>query len=126
MNYSKQRQAMLDILHNTRSHPTANDIYLKMRESDPKISLGTVYRNLSLLTENGIIQRIDTEHDSVHYDGFTHPHYHFVCNKCRQVMDIEIAQINVDKEVETKYECSVSGHSLIFYGVCKNCQMQIN
>lgn len=126
MNYSKQREALLNILSNTKSHPTAHEIYVKMHETDPKISLGTVYRNLALLTENGTIQRINTDQDSAHYDGFTDPHYHFVCNECGRVTDLDLAPIELDNEIETKYGCSVSGHSLVFYGVCDVCKTHIN
>lgn len=122
MGYSRQRELMLSILRSTCSHPTAHDIYEKMREVDPKISLGTVYRNLALLSENGMILRIDTEHDSVHYDGFTHPHYHFVCNDCGEVTDLSVDVLDIDKRVEEEIGCSVSGHTLVFYGKCKKCK----
>lgn len=122
MNYSKQREAMLNVLRSTTSHPTANDIYVEMKKNDPKISLGTVYRNLSVLTENGMILRLDTEHDSVHYDGCVKQHYHFVCNDCKKVMDLDIMPINSEKQIEEKYGYSVSGHTLIFYGTCNNCK----
>lgn len=122
MNYSKQREAMLNILRNSSSHPTANEIYEMMRRNDPKISLGTVYRNLALLTENGIIKRIDTEDDSAHYDGYTAPHYHFVCDSCGSVCDLQIPPIDIDGAVEAECGGEVSGHSLIFYGICKECK----
>ena len=122
MRYSKQRESLLSVLRNTRQHPTAQEIYEKMRERDPKISLGTVYRNLALLTELGEILRIDTEHDSVHYDGFTHQHYHFVCSDCKGVSDLDMPPLSIEAEVEKQTGCSVSGHSLVFYGKCKNCK----
>ncbi len=121
MNYSKQRETMLNILRSTTSHPTANDIYIEMRKNDPKISLGTVYRNLAMLTEHGIILRLDTEHNSVHYDGCVEPHYHFVCNGCGKVIDLDIEPINADKQINEKYGCNISSHTLIFYGTCKEC-----
>lgn len=124
MGYSKQREAMLTVLRNTKIHPTANDIYEKMRESDPKISRGTVYRNLALLSERGTVLRIDTVHNSVHYDGDTKPHYHFVCNGCGAVYDLSVGQIRIDAEVEKDIDCQVESHSLIFYGECKECRKQ--
>lgn len=126
MNYSKQREAMLELLHNTKTHPTANEIYTMMRKKDPKISLGTVYRNLGQLTKAGEVLRIDTEHDSVHYDGCTTPHYHFVCSECNCVMDIEVDEIALDNEIESKYGCKIKGHSLIFYGICAECAAKTN
>ena len=114
MRYSKQREALLNILRSTKDHPTANDIYIRMREQDPKISLGTVYRNLAQLTENGLILRIDTEHDSVHYDGFTHKHYHFICNECKSVIDLDTEQIKIDEAVEKELDCKVISHTLVY------------
>ena len=122
MRYSKQRESLLCVLRSTHSHLTAQEIYEKMREQDPKISLGTVYRNLALLSEQGEILRIDTEHDSVHYDGFVHTHYHFVCNRCGKVSDLSMPSLPIDAEVEKETGCSVSGHSLIFYGKCQECK----
>ncbi len=122
MNYSKQREAMLKILCGTKTHPTANEIYLEMRKADPKISLGTVYRNLALLTETGTIMRIDTNHDSVHYDGCTDTHYHFICEKCGKVYDLRLEPLKLKAEVEAEIDCEVSDHMLIFYGKCSKCK----
>lgn len=122
MGYSKQRELILSSLRSTRSHPTANEIYENVRKTDSKISLGTVYRNLALLSQQGAILRIDTEHESVHYDGFTHPHYHFVCNSCGKVYDLSAKPLGIEKEVEKEIDCTVSSHTLVFYGECKNCK----
>lgn len=123
MNYSKQRESMLRILRNTKSHPTANEIYTEIRKTDPKISLGTVYRNLNLLCDNGIILRIDTDHDSVHYDGCIEPHCHFVCRNCDKVFDLSLDTSDLDKKVEAECGFDVRGHSLVFYGKCNNCKI---
>ena len=122
MNYSKQREAMMNILRNTRSHPTAQEIYAEMRKTDPKISLGTVYRNLALLTKTGSVMRIDTIHESVHYDAYTDPHYHFICSECKRVYDLDMEPLELDAAVEENFDCTVTGHSLIFYGVCGSCK----
>ncbi|HIU56677.1 MAG TPA: transcriptional repressor [Candidatus Ornithomonoglobus merdipullorum] len=122
MNYSKQREAMMNILRNTRSHPTAQEIYAEMRKTDPKISLGTIYRNLALLTKTGSVMRIDTIHESVHYDAHTDPHYHFICSECKRVYDLDMEPLELDAAVEENFDCTVTGHSLIFYGVCGSCK----
>lgn len=122
MGYSKQREIILSALRSTRSHPTANEIYERVRKTDSKISLGTVYRNLALLSEQGVILRIDTEHESVHYDGFTHPHYHFVCNCCGKVYDLSLKPLSAEHEVEEELGCTVSSHTMVFYGKCKDCK----
>ncbi len=121
MGYSRQREMMLSVLRGTSSHPTANEIYDEMRKRDPKISLGTVYRNLALLSEKGTIRRIDSDHDSVHYDGCTHPHYHFICSKCGAVSDLSVTPINLNTAVEEETGGKVAGHTLVFYGECERC-----
>ncbi len=126
MNYSKQRETMMRILRGSKTHPTAQEIYAEMRKNDPKISLGTVYRNLAQLTEKGSVVRIDTKHECVHYDGCTDPHYHFICDSCGKVYDLDIEPIDMDKRVEEDFDCKVSGHSLIFYGICSSCRNSSN
>ena len=121
MGYSRQREMMLSVLRETQSHPTATEIYKELRKRDPKISLGTVYRNLALLSENGTILRIDSDHDSVHYDGSTHLHYHFICSKCGAVSDLSVTPINIDALVEEETGGNVTGHTMVFYGKCKKC-----
>ena len=122
MGYSRQRQMILSALNETKTHPTAQDIYERVRGRDAKISLGTVYRNLALLSKNGTILRIDTEHDSVHYDGDTHQHYHFVCNCCGAVSDLSVTPIEINAEVEKETDGDITGHTLVFYGRCKECK----
>ena len=82
MKYSKQREALLTLLRSTRSHPSADWLYENLRKEFPNISLGTVYRNLAQLAENGDILKISTSANKEHFDGFVHRHFHFVCNKC--------------------------------------------
>ena len=80
--HSRQRDAILNFLKTRKDHPTAEVVYTNVREIYPKISMGTVYRNLNLLASNGDILKISLEDDSAHFDGFTHPHCHFFCKKC--------------------------------------------
>ena len=75
MKYSKQRDALLTLLKSTRSHPSADWLYSELKKEFPNISLGTVYRNLALLAENGCILKISTSSQKEHFDGFTHQHY---------------------------------------------------
>ena len=82
MNYSKQREALLRVLRSTRSHPTAYWVYEELRKEIPNISLGTVYRNLAKLAQNGDILKLDIISDKERFDGFTARHAHFVCNEC--------------------------------------------
>ena len=123
MKHSKQRDAILNYLLSTKSHPCADEIYTEVRKSYPNISLGTVYRNLSLLSEHGMILKIDTGSGKEHYDGFSENHYHFACTECDRVYDVEISVIDGINDMAAKsLGCQVDNHSVIFYGKCKGCK----
>lgn len=123
MKYSKQREALLTLLRSTRSHPSADWLYENLRKDFPNISLGTVYRNLALLTENGDIIKIPTYSSKEHFDGFTHTHHHFVCRDCDAILDLDIDGMESTKrEAEKKLNAEVDDYSLVFYGVCENCK----
>ncbi len=117
----------MDILCATKSHPTAEWIYQEARKVMPNISLGTVYRNLQVLQEDGLIMELKYGKNFSRFDGNAKLHYHFVCENCHAVMDVED---DFAKEIETKIEESakrcqngpVLSHRLEFYGLCQNCQ----
>ena len=94
---TKQRQAVLDVLRNTNSHPDAYWVYEKVQHQIPHISLGTVYRALKLLTESGLIQELNFGDEQSHYDGDTRPHGHATCEKCGRMVDIPIL---LDQELQ--------------------------
>lgn len=123
MNYSKQREIILNTLKENVVHPTAEYLYAKVKEKDPKISLATLYRNLNQLTENGIIKKIDGLENSSHYDHNTHNHYHFICKKCNRVYDIksEVAPDLINKTEELT-DFLIENHDIVFSGICKDCR----
>ena len=123
MNYSKQREVILNTLKENVVHPTAEYLYAKIQEKDPKISLATLYRNLNQLTENGIIKKIDGLENSSHYDHNTHNHYHFICKKCNRVYDIksEVAPDLINKTEELT-DFLIENHDIVFSGICKECR----
>ena len=88
MNYSKQRETVLQTLRENVVHPTAEYIYDIMRKTDKSVSLATLYRNLNQLTEAGKIKKIEGLENSAHYDHNIHEHYHFICTECKRVFDI--------------------------------------
>lgn len=120
--YSKQREVIKTNLSNRYDHPTAETVYLDVKNEFPNISLGTVYRNLSLLTELGEIQKISTCMGPDRFDGNPAPHYHFLCRKCGCVMDIDLEnQDYLDNAASEVFSGSIEGHSVQFYGVCPEC-----
>ena len=122
MNYSRQRESIKEYLMSTKEHPTAEVIYQNVREEFPKISLGTVYRNLTLLVELGEVKKISTGDGTEHYDGDTSAHSHYYCGCCHRIMDVEITP-SVDQilAVSSTGLGTVEQASLLFTGVCKDC-----
>ncbi len=122
LKHSRQREALIEILKGTKTHPTADWLYLELRKEFPNVSLATVYRNLKLLSDEGDIIRIDVGSGTEHYDADNSNHYHFVCGKCGSIIDLAIPLIKeVDKAVEEACGGRVDKHSLIFWGMCKKC-----
>ncbi len=120
--YSRQRECIRDFLACCPNHPTAETVYMNVRKSFPNISLGTVYRNLSLLAELGEIQKISTGIGPDRFDGNTAPHYHFICQKCGCVLDLEMENINhINILAENSFDGKIEGHFTYFFGTCKSC-----
>lgn len=120
-NYSRQREAILKVLCSTTSHPTAAWIYEKVREEIPNISLGTVYRNLAQLEEDGTIRKIPVGDNHEHFDGDTTQHSHFFCKGCEQITDIFIDTESTRQQVEADMGSRVDSGTYTFFGVCKAC-----
>ena len=80
--YSRQREAIVQYLTGRTDHPSAESVYQALRQTHPNISLGTVYRNLGVLEENGQLMRIPMDNGSDRFDPNVVPHYHFLCRKC--------------------------------------------
>ena len=78
---SKQRESIKKFLISRYDHPTAETVYMNIKEEFPNISLGTVYRNLSLLADIGEIQKLSTGIGPDRFDGNPKPHYHFICKE---------------------------------------------
>ncbi len=120
--YSKQRESILHILEGTDSHPTAAWVYDKVRQELPNISLGTVYRNLSRLCEEGLVLKLDVGDGTERYDATFAPHYHLFCKKCNCICDIHTdydEQLNAKAASENG--CRIDYHTLLFSGICPDC-----
>lgn len=122
MRYSRQREALLQLLHSTTTHPDAEWLYTILRKEYPNISLGTVYRNLRQLTDAGeIVELIDGTVS--HFDADKSPHYHMKCNCCQGIYDVH--KDNVSITVKTEDGFLIDGFSLMLNGTCRNCQEKI-
>ena len=105
--YSRQREAIKNFLMSRKDHPTAEVVYEHVLKAFPNISLGTVYRNLSFLVDNGQAVKVPCEDGSVHFDGNVMPHYHFQCTECGAVIDLDFD--------------GSEGNVTFFYGKCPSC-----
>ena len=110
-------------------HPTADEIYSNLKCDFPHISLGTVYRNLTLLCNLGEIQKLDMGDGVDRFDGNASPHFHFICTSCRRVMDLPLkkdALKDIDKLVGSDFDGKIAGHITHFYGLCNICNAKNN
>ena len=121
--YSRQREAILANLRNRYDHPTADMIYTDLRKDFPTISLGTVYRNLSKFVADGTIIKVECGDSVDHFDGNPQPHYHFICNECHSVIDLQFPFANeFNTSANQDFDGIITGHSAYFYGCCGNCK----
>jgi Fur family peroxide stress response transcriptional regulator len=123
---TKQREAILRILRSTGSHPSANWIYNEVRKVLPNISKGTVYRNLKVLGEMGLVSELKLNGMVSRYEGRLDSHYHFRCERCGRVFDIdEPVDKELDRRVAVKTGLKISYHQLEFRGLCHDCEAQV-
>lgn len=124
--HSRQRDAIMAYLTARKDHPTADMVYQNIRSTMPNISLGTVYRNLSLLSESGEIARLSCDGKADHFDADTRPHYHFMCRQCGCVSDLPLPYAgNLDHEASKDFDGTILGHSTIFTGYCRTCKEKL-
>ncbi len=122
LRYSRQREALMQCLSGRRDHPTADTVYRELRQQHPHISLGTVYRNLSLLEGMGELRRISGGDGAEHYDPNLTPHDHFICRSCGRIIDLPSAELcGQDPSAWSDAIGRVESHSLTWYGQCRDC-----
>lgn len=119
---TKQRQVILEVLRTTDTHPTADWLYEKVRTTIPRISLGTVYRNLRVLKEMGDIKELNYGSTYSRFDGNPDDHYHFTCLTCGAVQDIPIPILSeLNQKAAESTGARINFHRLEFYGCCPEC-----
>ncbi len=121
LKHSRQRDSIKEFLMGRKDHPTASVVYDNVRRSFPNISLGTVYRNLTLLTDIGEISRIHVGDGVDHFDADTSPHYHFICRECGCVRDLDMAGIDLDEMASRNFDGQIECHTVYFHGRCRDC-----
>lgn len=123
---SRQRERILETLRGTKSHPTATWVYDELKKEFPDLSLGTVYRNLGILRDQGLVRVLQSGSTFDRFDADTGAHYHFICQDCGRVYDVPMPALDdLDHRAERAVGGSVSGHRIDFYGICADCSKSV-
>lgn len=120
--HSKKRDAIYECLRSTKSHPSADWIYARLKPEIPDLSLGTVYRNLNLFREEGLIVSVGTVDGLERFDADVSPHMHFVCRVCGAVIDAGGAALPEALLEQAAEAGAVEDCRITFSGVCHSCQ----
>lgn len=126
-NYSKQREAILEIIKNTKTHPTAEEIYNMVTKIDAKISKSTVYRNINILVEENVIEKVVMPVGPDRFDYIHEQHHHAVCTICGKVYDF-VYNFNTDEIAEAIRKQSgieTNANIITINGICNNCKSKI-
>ncbi|MCM1164959.1 MAG: transcriptional repressor [Lachnospiraceae bacterium] len=120
--FSKQRELILNQVKNNPVHPTADEVYTALKKDNPALSMGTVYRNLKLLSETGALKRIHIDGSPERFDARTDSHSHLICGKCGMVFDVEgVLPEGIENRVFELHGHVVTETALNFKGVCRKC-----
>jgi Fur family ferric uptake transcriptional regulator len=119
---TEQRRIILEELGKLTCHPTADELHMLVRNRLPKISIATVYRNLEILSEDGLIWKMDVAGTQRRFDATTKNHYHIRCNVCGRVDDVHMQPIDtIEHEAEKISGYQVLTHRVEFAGICPDC-----
>jgi Fur family ferric uptake transcriptional regulator len=119
---TRQLTAVYDALASSDDHPTADQLFQRVRRRLPRVSLGTVYRNLDKLREQGRLRVVRLEGGQAHYDAMTHAHDHFVCERCGAVVDLPGRAPARDVGALRAAGYEVHWHTTALYGICTRCR----
>jgi len=119
-----QRRVILEEIRRVNTHPTADEIYEMVRKRLPRISLGTVYRNLEILSTCGLIQKIGPASSQMRFDGDPRNHYHIRCIHCGTIEDapMEMVVDTIEQDIREASDYTILAHRLEFIGVCPACK----
>ena len=120
---SRQRERLLELLQESREHPTADRLYERLKAEFPDLSLGTVYRNLTILTEQGLVKKIDFGSTFDRFEANIKPHYHFVCESCNSINDLDLpVDESLNERVTSQTPFPARRHRIEFFGICDECK----
>ncbi len=120
---SMQRMAIMQYLLDHHTHPTVDTIYKDLLQSMPTLSRTTVYNTLELLRENNAVHALTIDKRTVHYDGQTHPHAHFLCRRCGEIFDMEVDEC-IAGHLHASDDFKIERYELYYSGLCPKCKAQ--
>jgi Fur family peroxide stress response transcriptional regulator len=121
---SKQRKRILELLQSTGIHPTADWVYEQLKKEHPHLSLGTVYRNLSILIGQGLVRKIHFGSTFDRFEANIKQHYHLICEKCNRILDFTMPGYEeLNKEANKLTDFNVINHKIEFFGICAKCNL---
>lgn len=123
---SMQRMAVMNYLRSVRTHPSADEIYQEVKQICPTLSKTTVYNTLRLFAEHDAALMLTIDETKACFDGFTHPHAHFICRECGNISDIDYDQAEILKNANLPAGMEVDNVELSFRGVCPKCRQKTN
>ncbi len=130
MKYSKQRELVYQTVLESGCHPTADTIYAAVRAQEPSISLGTVYRNLGRLVEEGLLRRIVLPNTPDRFERRLECHHHILCQQCGRLFDLEPGSlfdfVQAKQQIQSGSHFTVTGYTLYFTGICPDCEQHRN
>ncbi len=121
MNYSRQREMILEVVAQTHEHPTAETVYQSLKAQHPRLSLATVYRNLNQLCDAGTLKRLRLTDSPDRFDYNTDPHCHFCCGGCGRVIDLDVASVDWAALLAQPGDHRIDCCEINFYGLCDHC-----
>ena len=126
-----QREVVLEEVRRDLSHPTADEIYARVRKRLPKISMGTVYRNLDILASCGLIEKLEPDRSQMRFDGNTGEHFHVTCTECGRIEDAPIEPLqdplaHLENILGNLTKYGIFSHKLEFLGLCEACRAREN
>ena len=120
---SRQRERILQLLRETDTHPSADWLYARMKDEFPKLSLGTVYRNISILIGQGLVQKIHFGSTFDRFEANPIPHYHLICEKCGRIEDFTLPIYDeINQKADNQTDFKINRHRIEFYGLCSECK----
>ena len=121
--YSYKREAILNCVRGTKTHPSADWVFAQLKPNIPDLSLGTVYRNLGLFKQQGLVQSVGVVDGLERFDGNTAPHVHFVCTQCAAVVDLDSAPVPqaLFEAARQELGAQIEGCEVNLRGICRFC-----